>query len=129
MIFSASTAALQFAPFPMCTSPWAVILPSKLPKMRADFSKNISPLIVVSAPMTVISGVLAFVLVCVVGICDITESFPIPMEWRAFARFGGRGDRGHTDGLCISAFPIGDEMLVWHPAGVRRPWLGSASSR
>lgn len=83
MIFSASTAALQFAPFPMCTSPWAVIFPSKLPKMRADFSKNISPLIVVSAPMTVISGEL---FACVVGICDIFVSFPIPMEWRAFAR-------------------------------------------
>lgn len=98
MIFSASTAALQFAPFPMCTSPWAVILPSKLPRIRADFSKNISPLIVVSAPMTVISGEL---FVGVFGICDIIESFPIPMEWRALARYGGREIVG-TQMACVS---------------------------
>jgi len=52
----ASMAALQFAPLEICTSPCAVIFPSNPPRILADFSKNISPLICVSVPMTVISG-------------------------------------------------------------------------
>ena len=79
-------AALQFAPLEICTSPCAVIFPSKPPRILADFSKNISPLIRVSVPMTVISGAFVLFVVGVDWLLGMIVFLPIPGIVRLWTR-------------------------------------------
>ena len=53
-LFIASTAARQLAPLATWSSPFASIVPSNVPRIRAVESKRMSPLMCVSAPITVV---------------------------------------------------------------------------